>query len=202
MSKRVQRVRVELDAQGVKGLPLTEIRIILRGADELIGRGGRTLLAKILKGSRDKKILELGLDECPVYGSYRHLSLEDITAKIDWLLLHGYLAIEYEGRLPMLVYTDEGWEIERETYAKELLQGFDAKVNAGVSRPDMSYLKDRNRGMILLLLDKIEASGKKEYIPLLEAWEQVDYKKVRQRIQQVIRHLKGENLPTSGRRPE
>lgn len=28
---------------------------ILRAADEIIGQGGRTILAKILKGSRDKK---------------------------------------------------------------------------------------------------------------------------------------------------
>ncbi|WP_050900463.1 hypothetical protein [Paenibacillus elgii] len=39
------------------GMQLTneEIRAVLRAADEIIGQGGRTLLAKILKGSRDKK---------------------------------------------------------------------------------------------------------------------------------------------------
>jgi len=53
----------------------------------------------------------------------------------------------------------------------------------------MSYLKDRNRGMIMLLLDKVEATGDPKYIPLLEAWQQIDYKKVRQRIRQVVNHL-------------
>lgn len=45
-----------------------DIRAILRAADEIITRGGRTLLAKILKGSREKKVVEYGLEQCPTYG--------------------------------------------------------------------------------------------------------------------------------------
>jgi len=30
--------------------------------------GYRNMLARILKGSKDKKILEFGLDQCPTYG--------------------------------------------------------------------------------------------------------------------------------------
>lgn len=41
--------------QETKRLPEADIRAILRAADELIATGGRTLLAKILKGSREKK---------------------------------------------------------------------------------------------------------------------------------------------------
>ena len=75
-----------------------------------------------------------------------------------------------------------GGEIERETYAEELLQGFDDLLVAGAEPYDMSYLKDRARDMILLLLDKVEATGDRKYIPLLEAWAEFDYKKVRRRI--------------------
>jgi RQC domain len=189
MSRNVQRVRVNLNTRGIQNLPTEEIRVILRGADGLIASGGRTLLAKILKGSRDKKVLELDLDKCPVYGYYHHLSIVEITAKIDWILRHDYLAIEYSGRLPLLVYTDKGWEIERGIYAEELLQGFDEMLKAGIEQFDMEYLKDRNRGMILLLLNMVEASGEMKYIPILKAWERIDYKKVRGRIQEVINHL-------------
>ncbi len=55
---------------------------------------------------------------------------------------------------------------------------------------NMTYLKDRNREMILSLLDKIEAIGDTRYIPILEAWKEIDYKKVRKRINQVIRVLR------------
>jgi hypothetical protein len=189
MSRKVQRVRYHLDSKDIKNLALDEIKMILRGVDELIMSGGRNLLAKMLKGSRAKEVLNLGLERSPAYGYYRHLSLEHILARIDWVILKGYLAIEYAYRFPLLKYTEAGWEIEEETYADELLRGFDDMLTSGRRSLDMTYLKDRNRGMIMLLLDKVEATGDPKYIPLLKVWEQVDYKKVRQRIRRVIHHL-------------
>lgn len=122
-------------------------------------------LAKILKGARTKDVLAQGLDASPVYGYYRDLRLDDIRARIDWVILNGFLSIEYDYRLPLLVYTDSGWEIERETYANELLQGFDQLPQRGAGPFDMTYLKDRDRGLILLLLDKVEQTGDPKYIP-------------------------------------
>ena len=189
MGKKIHRVPYHLDSKGVSDLPREELSVILRGADDLIMKGGRSLLSKVLKGSRQKRILELGLDESPVYGYYKDLHIDDVMARIDWVILNGYLNIAYDYRLPMLVYTDKGWEIEMETGAEELLNGFDDMVETTHKEHDMSYLKDRNRGMILLLLDKVETTGDEKYIPLLESWEQVDYKKVRKRIREVIANL-------------
>ena len=175
----------------MKDLPLEEITAILRGADELIMSGGRSLLAKILKGSRDKKLLSLELDKSPVYGYYKHLTLADIQARVDWVIVHDYLDINYDYRLPLLRYTESGWEIERETYARELMEGFDDLLASGQTEFDMSYLKDRARDMILILLDMVEASGDARYIPILEAWAEVDYEKVRKRIGVVIELIEG-----------
>ena len=191
MSRKVRRVPYQLDTRDVKDLPLEEITAILRGADELIMSGGRSLLAKILKGSRDKKLLSLELDKSPVYGYYKHLTLADIQARVDWVIVHDYLDINYDYRLPLLRYTESGWEIERETYARELMEGFDDLIASGQTEFDMSYLKDRARDMILILLDMVEASGDTKYIPILEAWAEVDYKKVRKRIGEVIEQLEG-----------
>ena len=93
MAKKANRVKYHLDAKDVKKLPHDEIEAILRAADELIMSGGRTMLAKILKGSKSKKVLELNLDKCPAYGFYRNLSVDDILARIDWVILNRYLAI-------------------------------------------------------------------------------------------------------------
>jgi superfamily II DNA helicase RecQ len=186
MARKVRRVEYTLDAKGIRNLPCGEIAAILRGADDLIMQGGRSLLAKILKGSRDKKVLERKLDESPVYGFYRDVTTEQVMARIDSVILEGYLDLEYDYRLPLLVYTKKGWEIEKETYVDELLQGFDELLD-GDARPfNMRYLQDRNREVILALLDKIQASGDRRYIPILAAWEEIDYKKVRKRIRQVI----------------
>jgi len=70
----------------------------------------------------------------------------------------GYLGITYEGRLPVLVYTEHGWAIERETYAHELLRGLDQLLAKGPPY-DMGYLKDRNRELVWRFLDLIKKSG-------------------------------------------
>jgi len=53
----------------------------------------------------------------------------------------------------------------------------------------MNYLKDRNRGLITLFLQKIKQIGDPKYIPLLQKWEPIEYKKVRIMILEVIEHL-------------
>jgi hypothetical protein len=50
-------------------------------------------------------------------------------------------------------------------------------------------LKDRNRGMILLLIEKIKNSVNPEFIPLLRAWQSIEYKKVRTALQNAINEL-------------
>jgi len=133
-------------------------------------------------------VLDHGLDQSPVYGYFRDLSNEDTLARIDWAILNGFLRIEYNNRLPLLVYTQKGWEIEREQYANELLDGIETMLKDGPPY-HMAYLKDRDREMVLLLLDKIAATGDARFIPALEAWKKVDYKKVQQQIRQVIQRL-------------
>jgi hypothetical protein len=195
MRRRDRLFPYHLDPKGIEYLPFEEVKAILRGADEMILSGGRTLLTKVLRGSRGKDVLEYQLDKCPVYGHYRGVPEEEVLAKIDRVILDRYLRIEYEHRLPVLVYTDAGWEIEKETRAVEFLQQFDQLLETTRSPYDMSFLKDRNRGMIFLLLDKVENTGLPKYIPLLEAWAQIDYRKVQQRIWQVIQTLTPKSDP-------
>ena len=189
MSHKARRVHYELDPKNVKELRSEELKAILRGADELIGSGGRSLLVKILKGSHAQDVLQHHLDQCPVHGYFHHLSPEEILARIDRAILDGYLKVVYDYRLPVLVFTDRGWEIEKETFANELLAGFDELLTTKPPPYDLSYLKDRNRSLIWCLLDKIEASGNPKYLPLLEAWEQIDHKKVKLRIEEVMREI-------------
>ena len=189
MCRKVHRVPVSLDSQGIDNLPEQEIAIILRGADDLIMRGGRSLLAKVLKGSRDKKIIEHGLDQSPAFGVMRELKQEDILARIDWLIINKYLAIEYDYRLPLLVYAPRGWEIEKNTYAAELQEKLN-QLNASTNPiPDLTWLNDSNREVVNLLLDRIEASGNPSYIPALESWSKIAFKKVRRRIRVVVETL-------------
>ncbi|WP_333882552.1 RQC-minor-1 family DNA-binding protein [Holdemanella porci] len=184
MSKKVRRVPVILDAGEIKDLPQEDIRMILRGADELISTGGRSMLAKILKGSKDKKIFEYKLNECPAYGYYQDMKLDDISKCIDWMIKKDYLRIEYDYRLPLLVFSEKGWQIEKETFAQELYQRMCLDVEEKKARV-IFEMKEVNRQVVMRVLDKIEKEGTEEFLPYLEAWKMLEVKKVAARIAEV-----------------
>lgn len=184
MSKKVRRVPVILDAGEIKDLPQEDIRMILRGADELISTGGRSMLAKILKGSKDKKIFEYKLNECPSYGYYHDMKLDDISKCIDWMIKKDYLRIEYDYRLPLLVFSEKGWQIEKETFAQELYQRMCLDVEEKKARV-IFEMKEVNRQVVMRVLDKIEKEGTEEFLPYLEAWKMLEVKKVAARIAEV-----------------
>ena len=189
MGRKVHRVPVHLNSKGIKPLSESEIALILRGADELIGSGGRTLLAKILKGSKEKRLLELELDKSPAYGVLREISLDQVMARIDWLIINRYLSIEYDYRLPVLVYTPLGWEIEKETFAAEKLARLDRQL--AEEDPDKTYewLNDMNPKVIRRILDVIADSGDGKYIHALEQWRGSASQKVRRRIHGILKDL-------------
>ena len=186
MAKR-QRIRYELNTGEITKLQPEEIRVILRAADEMIVTAGRSMLVKVLKGSKDKKVLEYKLDECPSYGYYHDLTMEEIGKRVDYMIVKRYLRIEYSGRLPMLVFTDKGWEIECETYTSEWVCRFKEVVESKVLRLDMfEELKTVNRQVVFAMLDMIKEIGDKRYIPVLKTWQKGEVRKVRQKIEGVI----------------
>ena len=188
MSRKVRRVPVSLDAGEIKDLPQEDIRMILRGADKLISTGGRSMLAKILKGSKDKKIFEYKLNECPAYGYYQDMKLDDISKCIDWMIKKDYLRIEYDYRLPLLVFSEKGWQIEKETFAQELYQRMCLDVEEKKARV-LFEMKEVNRQVVMCVLDKIEKEGTKEFLPYLEAWKMLEVKKVAARIAEVEKKI-------------
>lgn len=188
MSKKVRRVPVVLDAGEIKDLPQEDIQMILRGADELISTGGRSMLAKILKGSKDKTIFKYKLNECPAYGYYQDMKLDDISKCIDWMIKEDYLRIEYDYRLPLLVFSEKGWQIEKETFAQELYQRMCLDVEEKKARV-IFEMKEVNRQVVMCVLDKIEKEGTEEFLPYLEAWKMLEVKKVAARIAEVEKKI-------------
>ena len=189
MSKKVRRVPVVLDAGEIKDLPQEDIRMILRGADELISTGGRSMLAKILKGSKDKTIFKYKLNECPAYGYYQDMKLDDISKCIDWMIKEDYLRIEYDYRLPLLVFSEKGWQIEKETFAQELYQRMCLDVEEKKARV-LFEMKEVNRQVVMCVLDKIEKEGTEEFLLYLEAWKMLEVKKVAARIAEVEKKIR------------
>jgi len=192
MRRNQHRVQFSLDTGEIKELSEEEIRMILRAADELISVGGRSMLVKILKGSKDKKVLEYKLDECPSYGFYSILTLKEISYRVDWMLKKDYLRISYNGRLPMLIFSEKGWEIEAETFAEEIYQRLCQDLRDKKIRKILE-MKTVNRQVVFKVLEKIRVSKNAEFIPLLEQWKEMEVRKVRERIASVQKSLEQEN---------
>lgn len=166
-----------------------DIKKILRAADDIIFVGGRSMLAKILKGSKDKKLLEKQLELCPSYGYFVGLTIEKITRIIDWMIVNDYLDIDYNGRLPMIIFSEKGWETYKPVYMEELYNNI-LNVNPDKSEELIEKLTKTNREIIVILLNKIGASKNIGFIRLLTKWEAVEVKKVRQKINGAILKLK------------
>ncbi|XEC96473.1 DNA helicase RecQ [Paenibacillus tarimensis] len=68
------------------------------------GRFGITMVAKVLKGSREKRIIEFGLDRLTTYGLFRDWNEKEITDLLYWLVAEGYLRIS-DGAYPTVSLT-------------------------------------------------------------------------------------------------
>ncbi|GGG20834.1 DNA helicase RecQ [Paenibacillus abyssi] len=69
------------------------------------GRFGITLVAKVLKGSREKRIIESGLDRLTTHGLYRDWNEKDIVEWLYWLVAEGYLRVS-DGAYPTVSLTE------------------------------------------------------------------------------------------------
>src|SRR5690606_38561993 len=108
----------------------------------------------------------------PVYGAMRELSIEEITKRIDQVIREGYLAIEYDYRLPVLVYTRIGWEVEKDIYADELIEKLDRKIGEGTELEDVTWLSERHPQVLDLVAERIGRTRDRKYLPFLRRWKE------------------------------
>jgi len=73
-------------------------------AGRMKGRFGLTMVAKVLKGSKDKRILEMGLDRLTTYGLFRDWAEKEITEWLYWLVAEGYMRVS-DGAYPTVSIT-------------------------------------------------------------------------------------------------
>ena len=116
------------------------------------------------------------------------MKLDDISKCIDWMIKEDYLRIEYDYRLPLLVFSEKGWQIEKETFAQELYQRMCLDVEEKKARV-LFEMKEVNRQVVMCVLDKIEKEGTEEFLPYLEVWKMLEVKKVAARIAEVEKKI-------------
>jgi hypothetical protein len=155
---------------------------ILRGASEIAAKGGRSQLALLLKGSKDKKLLKHGLNHSEAYGKLSILTIEEIENRIDHLIRQDQLRVGFFGDLPLIIMTDGAWEEVRPwSDAQEWRRA------AAASDRELSdiLLQWRNlpRSEQLHLLDASASLDSNSALRTLRAWHSVAGKEMRARIE-------------------
>ena len=86
-------------------VPAQKILSAVARVDRKYAHGlGATMVVQLLRGSREQRVLQLGLDALPTYGAMRDTDAAKVRAYIDALLEQGYL-LSSEGKYPVLHLT-------------------------------------------------------------------------------------------------
>lgn len=87
-----------------------EAQMIFSCVRRMRERFGVTTVAAVLKGSRNKRVLELGFDSLPTYGLLKRHTEKDIADTINMLAAEGYLSLT-DGKYPVLKLTQAAMEV-------------------------------------------------------------------------------------------
>jgi len=180
-SRPVQKTADEIDP--VEDLQPTEEEMdwILRGASEITGRGGRTQLALLLKGSKDKKLLKHNLERSAAYGKLSLLTIEEIENRIDHVIRKGDLNVELSGDLPLVFLPNSTWERVRDWSNEQ-----ECRRAAMADKHDLNDIlvqwRQRQREEQIRLIDSVVRLDDASARRILEAWREVAGKEVRNRI--------------------
>lgn len=86
-------------------------------------RFGKTAVAKVLTGSRDKKIIEMNFNKLPTYGILKEKSSKEVSEFIEFLISQDLIGVEH-GTYPTLFVTPLGKKVllgEQQVSRKETI---------------------------------------------------------------------------------
>ncbi|WP_438311360.1 DNA helicase RecQ [Sporosarcina sp. FA9] len=70
-------------------------------------RFGKTMIAQVLTGSRNKKVFEFGFEKLSTYGILKERSARDVSEFIEFIISEGYLGVE-NGQFPTIYVSEQG----------------------------------------------------------------------------------------------
>ncbi|WP_308638698.1 DNA helicase RecQ [Paenibacillus silvisoli] len=138
-----------------------DARKALSCVGRLKGRFGISLASKVLKGSREKRILELGLDRLTTYGLMRSWPEKEISDLLYWLVAEGYLRIS-EGEYPTVSLTADALPVLEGKVAVQRRQSAAAKRRAS---SDGSAVAAANTPLFEALREWRRVTAAREHVP-------------------------------------
>lgn len=73
-------------------------------------RFGKTMIAQVLTGSRNKKVIDFGFDKLTTYGLMKGQSAKDISDFIEFLISDNFLGVE-NGQFPTIYVSEQGKDV-------------------------------------------------------------------------------------------
>ncbi|MEO6393020.1 MAG: RecQ family ATP-dependent DNA helicase [Pyrinomonadaceae bacterium] len=95
------------------------VRKILACAARMKGRFGKAMLASVVRGAKEKKLLQVRLDQLSTYGILNGMKQDDLLVYVDALMKAGCLVLK-GGEYPTIFITPFGEEVMREQDTVEL----------------------------------------------------------------------------------
>ena len=120
--------------QEITGKQLIEILKALSAVARLSGRLGKTSIAKVLTGSKDKVVMDMQLTQLPTYGALAYRSQLQVCDLLEKLIAVGYIVVRLkEGKYPLLHLTKLGNEVMMQRTPCYLPQ--EELISPGKSKP-------------------------------------------------------------------
>ncbi|MFJ5671508.1 DNA helicase RecQ [Bacillus safensis] len=101
-----------------------EAQMVLSCTVRMNERFGKMMIAQVLAGSKNKKVLELGFDRLPTYALMKQQSAQQISDFIEFLITEEYLHMS-EGAYPTLKVTHKGKKVlvgQKAVYKKQAVK--------------------------------------------------------------------------------
>lgn len=87
-----------------------DAKMALSCVGRMKGRFGVTMVAKVLKGSQDKRLLASKLDKLSTYGLMRQYAEKEISDWLNWLVAEQYLVLS-DGQYPVVNLTERALSV-------------------------------------------------------------------------------------------
>ena len=126
-------------------------------------RFGGDYTAKVLTGSRDKRVLENSHDQLTTYGILSEFSLQAVRGWIEQLISQGYIlkGDEYD----VLTVPESGWRVMRGDETPRLLEPPKKKVRARVSRAVRDSWEGVDQGLFEELRELRKQIAGRKHLP-------------------------------------
>lgn len=101
-----------------------EAQMVLSCIIRMGQRFGKTAVAKVLTGSKDRKIIEFGFDQLPTYAILKEKSAKEVSEFIEFLISQDLIGVE-QGAYPTIFVAPPGKEVllgKKLVFRKEIIE--------------------------------------------------------------------------------